>query len=178
MVCRSILAASLVLSLSLLPAAAQQAFDPSTVAPSPLVESLARSTGGDGNVVELQGFVGPSTPETVRLYTDMTLRHYLEIPRQSIVQQVPGATESEPVTLYTSSSTVIGAVTRAPAGTYGQARALAKAFGAMSAPKSPGDAARWSTGETDCEIYLLSCMVFSMPQCLIGVGYCAVRPPQ
>lgn len=174
---RSFLAASLALSLSLLPASAQQSFDPATIAPNPLVENLARSAGGDGSVIELQGFVGPSTPETVRLYTDMTLRHYLEIPRQSIVQQVPGATDRDPVTLYTSSSTVIGAVTRAPAGTYGQARDLAKAFRATSAAPSQGPRA-WYEGDLGCEMHIASCLVGMVPECFIAAGYCAVRPPQ
>jgi hypothetical protein len=123
MTCRSIVGAFAMFSLSTFPfPALSQAFDPATVAPNPAVEQLSRSLDAGGELVELQGFVGPSTPETVRLYKDLTLNQYLEIPRQSIVQQVSGANTSQPLTIYILSSTVVRSVTRMQAGEYGRLR--------------------------------------------------------
>jgi hypothetical protein len=179
MTCRSFLAASIAFSLAVVPTSAQT-FDPATVAPNPMVEGLARSATEGGGLVELQGFVGPSTPETVRLYTDMTFSRYLEIPRQSIVQQVPGATDTKPVKLYTSSATIIGQVTRIPAGDYGdQARLVPNGIGGLPIdppfrPGGPFSPLPGTPRDQACTILKVECAMGIVAACFVAIGYCSV----
>jgi hypothetical protein len=179
MTCRSFLAASIAFSLAVVPTSAQT-FDPATVAPNPMVEGLARSATEGGGLVELQGFVGPSTPETVRLYTDMTFSRYLEIPRQSIVQQVAGATDTQPVTLYTSSETVLGLVTRMPAGDYGnQARLVPNGLGGLPIdppfrPGGPFSPLPGTPRDQACTILKVECAMGIVAACFVAMGYCSV----
>jgi hypothetical protein len=51
---------------------------------SPVVASLARSIE-KGGIVELNGLVGPSDPEKLRLYRSLELSYYLEMPREAIL---------------------------------------------------------------------------------------------
>jgi hypothetical protein len=73
-----------------MPASAQQtqAFSPSVVKASPLVEQMLGTTTDGDRIVELKGHVGPSTRDTVRLYADLSLTRYFEIPRSAIVSMV------------------------------------------------------------------------------------------
>ncbi|MGX9432611.1 MULTISPECIES: hypothetical protein [Bradyrhizobium] len=51
------------------------------IAPNQLVEQMLRSAQkDDGGIVEFRGYVGPSTPETVKLYRTLSLSSYFEIP--------------------------------------------------------------------------------------------------
>jgi hypothetical protein len=153
MTCRSFLAASIAFSLAVVPTSAQT-FDPATVAPNPMVEGLARSATEGGGLVELQGFVGPSTPETVRLYTDMTFSRYLEIPRQS--------------------------VTRIPAGDYGdQARLVPNGIGGLPIdppfrPGGPFSPLPGTPRDQACTILKVECAMGIVAACFVAMGYCSV----
>jgi hypothetical protein len=86
-------------------------YDPSSISSSPLIEQmLARPT--TGGFIELTGHVGPSTPETVRLFWDLSLTRYWEIPRSEIVQFVPGNGPNDPVKLYVSAASSLIAANR------------------------------------------------------------------
>lgn len=58
------------------------------ISTSPLVEQLLRAAPDGEQLVELSGYVGLSTPEMVRLYRNLSLSSYLEIPRTAIVHSV------------------------------------------------------------------------------------------
>jgi hypothetical protein len=98
------------------PTSSQPAFDPATVVPSPMLDSLARGAAGGDAIAEFTGYVGPSPADTVRLYTDLTLTRFIEIPRAAILQQVVGSTAGSPVKLYVRGSTVVVVAARVSAG--------------------------------------------------------------
>jgi hypothetical protein len=88
------------------------------IAPNQLVEQMLRSAqNGDGSIVEFRGYVGPSTPETVKLYPNLSLSSYLEIPRSAIVNAVQeGDPKTGPVKLYVRGSATIVTSVRHSAG--------------------------------------------------------------
>src|SRR5262245_59177677 len=96
----------LLLFLAGTPLFAQQQQTAPTIEPNPLVEQMLRSA--PEGIVELKGYVGPSTPEMVRLYMSLTLSSYVEIPRSAIVNVLQeGDPKIGPVKLYVRSSATI-----------------------------------------------------------------------
>jgi hypothetical protein len=65
--------------------------DESALKENPLVEELIGSTKG-AEVVRFEGYVGASGSESVRLYGDLTLSYFADIPRDAIVhsQRIAG----------------------------------------------------------------------------------------
>lgn len=88
------------------------------IAPNQLVEQMLRNAqNGDGSIVEFRGYVGPSTPETVKLYRTLSLSSYFEIPRSAIVNAVQeGDPKTGPVKLYVRGSATIVTSVRHSAG--------------------------------------------------------------
>jgi hypothetical protein len=68
-------------------------------------------------LTELKGYAAQSsTPDMVRLYWDLSLSRYWDIPANAIIHQVPGSDpKNDPVKLYVSSSTPIVTGTTMPA---------------------------------------------------------------
>jgi len=54
---------------------------------NPILEKLAEVAERD-SVVELQGYVGPSEPDVIRLHQSLSMTHYVEIPKDSILHAV------------------------------------------------------------------------------------------
>jgi hypothetical protein len=59
-----------------------------------VVESLA-SAAEDAGLARLEGYVGPSDSETIRLYGTLDMTYFADIPRDAILhaQQVPGRSD-------------------------------------------------------------------------------------
>src|SRR5436189_243811 len=92
--------------LAMAPSLAQQTTP--TIVPNPLVEQLMRAAPQGEKLVELRGYVGTSTPDTVRLYADLSLSRYFDIPRSAIVHLVQeGDPKTGPVKIYLHGSTAI-----------------------------------------------------------------------
>ena len=84
---------------------AQQTGPTTTLRTHPAVERLLKNSKDGEPTVPLKGYVNQSSPETVRLYWDLTLSRYFEIPLSAVVDQVQGADpEKDPVTLYVRAS--------------------------------------------------------------------------
>ena len=74
---------------------------------NPLIEKLAEE-GGQEQIVSIEGYLGKGEDETIRLYKDLNLGKYLEVPRQSVLaveQTAPGIKQK--TTLYVEASTAI-----------------------------------------------------------------------
>ena len=96
------------------PLLAQQPPQAPTIRSNATVERLMRSAGGEGTV-QLKGYVVQSSPEVVRLYWDLTLTRYFEVPRSAVLEQVQGSNpDSDPTTLYVKSSARIVSATSLP----------------------------------------------------------------
>ena len=95
------------------PSFAQQTDRPFSISPNPLIEQMLRASPDGDQIVELRGYVGPSTPDTVRVYKSLTLSHYFEIPRSAIVHSSQeGDANTGPVKLYVRGSAMIVSATR------------------------------------------------------------------
>jgi hypothetical protein len=57
---------------------------------SPIVETLLKASGGRP-VWLLTGYIGPSTEDVLRLYQDLTLGEYFEIPKEAVIHVVAEA---------------------------------------------------------------------------------------
>jgi hypothetical protein len=98
--------ASVALFLVTTPSFAQQ--NVPEIATNQLVEQMLRSPQNDGGIVEIRGYVGLSTPETVRLYSNLSLSSYSDIPRSAVVNTVPeGDPKLGPVKLFVRGSATI-----------------------------------------------------------------------
>jgi hypothetical protein len=86
------------------------------LAPSPIITEMLRAAPEGEGLVSFSGYVGPSTPDTVRLYENLSLSRYLEIPRSAIVHALQeGDSKTSPVKLYVRSSAMIASVNRGTA---------------------------------------------------------------
>lgn len=118
-----------------------QQLAPQSVAPSipthPIVEQLLQKSKQDSAIVELQGYVGPSTPDAVRLYSDLSLSRYWEIPRSDILHEVQGSNPTkDPTTLYVKSSTMVASTSRMSAETAITQRAVVDELNRVSGRSS------------------------------------------
>jgi len=104
-----------------LPAHAQQRAPALTS--NSLIEQLQKATPDGERLIELRGYVGPSTPETVKLYRSLSLANYYEIPRNAIVNVVQeGDPKTGPVKLFVRGSATIVHATRLSAGMFSSSR--------------------------------------------------------
>jgi hypothetical protein len=104
------------------PASSTERFDPSSITPSPAVQQMVqglqsnqKSTQSPVTISKLTGYVGPSTADTVKLYWDLSLSRYWEIPRSAIRFQIPASSPDDPVHLYVPSTTAIAIINTMPA---------------------------------------------------------------
>jgi hypothetical protein len=88
---------------------------PHQLAPNPLITELLRAAPDGEEIVRFSGYVGPSTPETVRLYENLSLSRYLEIPRSAILHSEEGDSKTSPVKIFVRSSAIITSVNRSTA---------------------------------------------------------------
>jgi hypothetical protein len=87
------------------PSFAQPTGPTTTLRTHPALERLLKNSKDGEPTVQLKGYVIQSSPETVRLYWDLTLSRYFEIPLSAVVDQVQGTDpEKDPVTLYVRAS--------------------------------------------------------------------------
>jgi hypothetical protein len=142
-----------------------QPFSPSSITSSPTVEQMLQNPkdGQPQTTVALRGYVGPSAPEVVRLYWDLTLTRYFEIPRNAIIQQVQGQDpKNDPVTLYVRSSTPIVTANSLSVDVAAAQRMLIESFGNAS---GGGSGLKFTSG-TDCIIPGAACFAG------MGAGAC------
>jgi hypothetical protein len=129
-----------------------------SITPSPLVGQMLGTATDSEPIVELKGYVGPTTPEMVRLYADLSLQRYLEIPRGAIIGKVQeGDPTSGPVKLYVRGSTIVVSANRLSA-----ANAAPTLQRAVTLPR-----ARPREGPANCDIYLLECALGQGLACLL-----------
>src|SRR5262245_13278360 len=123
------------------PSLAQQPQPSSPPANAVLERLLQNSKNKDltqpqtSTMTELKGYVGPSvvcviSPCPVRLYWDLSLTRYWDIPPDAIVQHVPGNDpKNDPVTLYVTSTAPMVTGTTMPAGAVVVQRAIIDGLG-------------------------------------------------
>lgn len=81
---------------------------PSPLVPNQIVKQQLRATPNGEPAVELSGYIGYATPESVRLYKDLSLSSYFDVPRGDILHSSQeGDPTTSPVTLYVRSSATI-----------------------------------------------------------------------
>jgi hypothetical protein len=106
--------------------------------PNPKVEELLRKSPEGEQIVELKGYVGPSAPDTVRLYQSLSLSHYYEIPRSAIVSATrEGDPTTGPVKLYIRASTPVVLATQLSADKAAFASARIDKSGGVLDPANP-----------------------------------------
>ncbi len=77
---------------------------------NPIIEKLSEVAGRD-SAVELQGYVGPSEPNVIRLYRSLSMTHYVEIPKDAILHAVETKDDDTgQVKLFVAGSTQMQAV--------------------------------------------------------------------
>jgi hypothetical protein len=146
------------------PSFAQQTFSPSSVAPNPVVEQMLRATPDGEPLVELRGYVGPSTPETVRLYVSLSLSQYLEIPRSAIVYLLPeGDPKTGPVKLYVRGTATVVSANRLIASSAASSQQAIALPGAR-----PRDLGECYTAVVECGWVPLACLAAA--NCLAGAA--------
>jgi hypothetical protein len=141
------------------PSSAQQTFNPSSIVPNPLVEQMLRAAPDGEQIVELKGYVGPSTADTVRLYADLMLSRYIEIPRNAIVNMVQeGDPKTGLVKLYVRSSATVVVASR-----------FSVNAGSLSLRASalPGARPRNAVG---CLLYGIECLAGNVLACAASAG--------
>ncbi len=72
----------------------------------PVIAKLSERASGEG-VAELQGYVGPSEDEVIRLYGSRQMSSYVDIPMTAVLHIVEPEIENEPTAIYTLASTQI-----------------------------------------------------------------------
>ena len=72
--------------------------------PDPLIAKLSERANGEP-VAELQGYVGPSEDEVIRLYESRQMITYVDIPKTAVLHIVEPENENEPTAIYTLAST-------------------------------------------------------------------------
>ena len=72
----------------------------------PVIAKLSERASGEG-VAELQGYVGPSEDEVIRLYGSREMISYVDIPMTAVLHIVEPENENEPTVIYTLSSTEV-----------------------------------------------------------------------
>jgi hypothetical protein len=73
---------------------------------NPIVEKLIKGAGGE-SIAILRGFVGPSVPSVTRLYCDLSLARYVDIPSASVLHTEPAKLPQLPAVIYVRSSAVV-----------------------------------------------------------------------
>src|SRR5262245_38207348 len=131
---------------------------------SPLVEQLLRAAPDGEQLVELSGYVGSSTPETVRLYRSPSLSSYFEIPRAAIVHSVQdGDPKKGLTTLYVRSSATIVTALRHSANRLAPTSQRAEtAAGARSARPRLQDSGCWEYAVQCAAGIITSCWLFDV----------------
>lgn len=103
---------------------------PPELQPNPAIEELLRKSPEGEKLVELKGYVGPSTAETLRLYPSLDLSRYLEIPRSAIVSSArEGDSATGTVKLHVRGSATVVVATSISAEKMGLASAKASGLG-------------------------------------------------
>ena len=116
----------------------------SSITPNPLIEQMLRASSEGEEIVELRGYVGPSTPDTVRLYEKLSMARYFEIPRSAIVcASYEGDPTTSPVRLHIRGSATIVWARSLTAGTASRTHRL-EGF-------PPKFRAGFVTGHIECE---------------------------
>jgi hypothetical protein len=124
-----------------------QPFDPSSITPNATVNGLLEglnarrpspgnsipgAPSGSTGTTQLKGYVGPPTTDAVRLYWDLTLSRYWEIPRSAILSQLPGNGPNDPITIFVPSATPITIANSMPAEAVVIQRAIIDGLGNIS----------------------------------------------
>jgi hypothetical protein len=156
--------------------------------PNKIVEQLLRATPSGEPTVELSGYIGYATPESVRLYKDLSLSSYFEIPRADILySSQEGDPKTSPVRVFVRSSATILLGTRLKAST-ASALNSSKASrlkapvgplglrerGADGIPKPPEFR---EAGSLECALLLIACAEGNVGACYLYVMYCSIYLP-
>ena len=144
-----------------------QTLSPSSITPSAIVEQmLQNSKDQTQTMVALKGYVGRSgSPEVVRLYWDLTLTRYFEIPRNAIVQQMQGQDpKNDPVTLYVRSSTPI-----VTANSMSVDGAAAQRIESLGKTLSGGGSGLKLTDMSACTPSFVTCLAGYTAACMINI---------
>jgi hypothetical protein len=149
----------LLLLLSAASSSAQQTFNPSSIMPNPMVEQMLRVVPDGESIVELTGYVGPSTPDTVRLYPDLTMSRYFDIPRNAIVNLMhAGESKNGAVKLY------VRGVAPVVMGSRTTANVAALSFRASALPNAR------PAGRNNCLLYAAECLAGVTAACIAMYG--------
>lgn len=82
-------------------------------APHPLVERMLSATANGHGAVELRGYPGHSSPETLTLFLDLSLSRHLEIPQSAVLARVESdGTANGPTKVYVQATAQVVAARR------------------------------------------------------------------
>jgi hypothetical protein len=102
--------------------------------PDPLVEKLLKVAGED-SIVEMEGHVGPSDGETLRLYSSLELTEWVDVPRHGILHVEEVRDERKRVRAYVRGSAQVRVVssrsTTVQAAQMGRAGRLGPSLGSI-----------------------------------------------
>jgi len=140
---------------------------------NPLVRELL-SAGDGGKVLTIGGFLGPATEGRVRLYANLGLRTYIELPESEVVRVVDAEKPTDPSTVFFRGDAEITyvqtATMRADEAVAAAAAAPASGTGGCGCGSgAPGTAARQTGGGPVVDICTWSC-VERLRLCAAGSG--------
>jgi hypothetical protein len=158
-----------------------QPSNPPDITPNAVLERLLQASKNKDlsqpqttTITELKGFPGPAivcvtSPCPVRLYWDLSLSRYWDIPANAIIHQVPGSDpKNDPVKLYVPSSTPLVTGTTLSA----DAAVIQKAFidsGGNIPFEGPGvGAGRPGPRSASCGGWVAGCLMGSGASCIAG----------
>ena len=72
----------------------------------PVIAKLSEQANGEP-VAELQGYVGPSGDDVIRLYGSRQMNSYVDIPQSAVLHIVEPENENNPTMIYTLASTEV-----------------------------------------------------------------------
>ncbi|WP_076857930.1 hypothetical protein [Bradyrhizobium mercantei] len=151
-----------------------------SIVANPAVERILRDPKQGEATVVLEGYVGLSTPETVRLYSDLTLQRYWDIPRNEIVRQVQGNDpEKDPIKLYVRSSTLVASASKMTAEIATMQRAMFDSSGKRSMRRTSSKSRFAGTGAMAgievCSGFCEVCALGAGAACLLCAD-CVLQP--
>jgi hypothetical protein len=149
-----------------------------TLAPNRVVEELLRASPNE-LTIELSGYVGPSDPGTVRLYKDLSLSSYFDIPKDAIVSQ-EGDSKTGPVKLHVRNSATIVLGGRLKADAAGALNSITqRSQGGRLRADTAGamNSAMPISNSLTCALLLIACGEGNVGACYLYVMYCPVTLP-
>jgi len=156
------------------------------IAPNKLVEALERVGPGTDGIVEIKGYVASSSGETVRVYTDLSLTTFIDIPKEAILHSIQdGDPAATPLRLFVRGSSTLVMGTRFKADRLMAANASKAARSnpplsirqQLSNSRNPAGSREAASNDLSCLLLFLACAEGNVGACYLYVMYCNIHLP-